>query len=211
MGFDFFDAAKTVPAVVDDVITVFFHQIALAVVLGLIAWFGRSWPTISMWIRRKWILISAVLVVAILPVFYLWIDLYRRGGSYAAFNKIEVKSEFASAKDQKRHYSIWIEAEPDVLAKIDHVKYIFDDSTWNASKVFHDDISNTSTRDGIKRCFAAKVWAHDALDYITVLVMYKGYKPNEGESRNVGLIQPIPFRWRDHAKKVESLPDEVLR
>jgi cell division protein FtsL len=104
---------------------------------------------------------------------------------------VNIKSEY-TPNGNTRSYHIWVEADVTVIDKIDHVKYIFDDTSWRASPVLTSDVSN---RDGRKH-FLCEVWSPQAITYITVLIMYQGYK-------ETGAIQPINYHWRAEARPAE--------
>jgi hypothetical protein len=108
------------------------------------------------------------------------------------FNPVSVKSEYRP-DGNTRLYHLWIEADRKVLEQINHVKYIMNDPSWRAGKdVFTPDDPNLSGR----KHFLLEIKSYEALTYITVLVMYKGYKNN-------GHIQPVNFRWRDESRPAE--------
>jgi len=107
------------------------------------------------------------------------------------FNPIDVKAEYRVVPDT-RDYTFWIEASDDVLDRIDHVKYVFNDKSWKADSV----LTSHERKSESGRAFELKLWSWDSLKYITVLVMYDAYKEN-------GNIQPINFKWRSEEVEVK--------
>ena len=121
------------------------------------------------------------------------------------FNPIDVRAEYKVDGDT-RDYSLWIEADDAVLDRIDHVKYVFDDKSWSADSVMTGELRKSknekafecgsgTNEDGEEK--EPGLYSYNSLTYITVLVMYKGYKDRNGE------IQPIKFRWRSQEVEVE--------
>jgi hypothetical protein len=107
------------------------------------------------------------------------------------FNPVNVKSDY-KPEGNTRLYRLWIEADRDVLERIDHVKYIIDDRSWRASPILRGEEADL----GGRRHFMIQIYSYESLSYITVLVMYKDYKDK-------GSIQPINFHWRSEAKLVQ--------
>jgi hypothetical protein len=113
------------------------------------------------------------------------------GAKGGTFRPVTVRSEYRP-EGQTRSYSLWIEADRETLERIDHVKYVFDDPSWNARAVLSGDEPDVDGR----RHFRCDIVSYEAIGFINVLVMYKGYKGS-------GEIQPIPFRWRAEARPAE--------
>jgi hypothetical protein len=111
--------------------------------------------------------------------------------SGVVFKSVNVKSEY-TFEDGKRLYYLWVEADREILKQINHVKYVFSDNSWKASPVLLGEEPNLDGR----RHFRCGVYSRQAITYITVLIMYEGYKEN-------GAIQPINFHWRDEARAAE--------
>jgi hypothetical protein len=108
------------------------------------------------------------------------------------FNPINVKSDYVERADATPLYSLWIEASDEVLDEVDHVKYVFSDDSWSGDSVREA----ISREDDSGKAFECHMGSSGALKYITVLVMYKGYRDN-------GKIQPINFHWSDEVVERE--------
>lgn len=119
-------------------------------------------------------------------------ELKTRGGAAAAqLNKITIKATYR--KDDGLKHRIWIEAAPEILKEIHHVKYLFDDDSLDGPSLVDSQIEDYSSTQPFAIDYETN---RGLLDYITLVVMYKGYKEN-------GKMQAFAFPWEKEAIEIK--------
>jgi len=112
----------------------------------------------------------------------------KSGAAAVQLNKVTIKA--TKRNEGWLQHRLWIEADPEILDSIDHVKYVFDDPEWPP---YPSPIDGNVRNDNFAITFETRT---AVLDYITVVIMYKDYRQN-------GKMQAFAFRWKEECQELE--------